>query len=272
MISIVVIVASLPMIGATAATGDDGYLITTSAGEIGAFGLDNPASSPGGSDVVSIVAADGGQAIWLLEARGTVRYSGLGTVAAPISTADWEPGERAVSLVADPDGTGHWIITTAGRVHSFGAVATVAGVTHLNLAAPIVDASATPDGAGLYLLGADGGIFTRGTARFFGSIPQVLPGVTLDKPVVGIVATAAGYWLIAADGGIFAFGDAQFRGSLPEVLKGQPADAPVVGAVSFGNGYLMVGADGGVFNFSNRAFAGSWGGTNVGDVVDITPA
>ena len=59
---------------------------------------------------------------------------------------------------------------------------------------------------------------------------------------------------------------------MPEVLKGQPADAPVVGAVSFGNGYLMVGADGGVFNFSNREFAGSWGGTNVGDVVDITPA
>ena len=62
-----------------------------------------------------------------------------------------------------------------------------------------------------WLVASDGGIFTFGTAGFFGSTG----GHALDQPVVGMAPTPTGqgYWLVAADGGIFTFGDAGFFGS-----------------------------------------------------------
>ena len=61
-------------------------------------------------------------------------------------------------------------------------------------------------------MASDGGVFTFGDAKFFGSTG----GTVLNKPVVGIAATsdAGGYWLVAADGGVFTFGDAPFDGSM----------------------------------------------------------
>ena len=66
---------------------------------------------------------------------------------------------------------------------------------------------------GYWLVGSDGGIFTFGSAHFYGSTGSL----TLQRPVVGITPTAdeGGYWLVASDGGIFAFGDAGFHGSIP---------------------------------------------------------
>ncbi|MCB0992952.1 MAG: hypothetical protein KDB16_18385, partial [Acidimicrobiales bacterium] len=112
-----------------------------------------------------------------------------------------------------------------------------------------------------------------GGARFAGSVPQVLPGVTLDQPIVGIVPDpdGDGYWLVAADGGVFGF-SAPFRGSLPGVLApGAQLVSPVNGMVPFGNGYLLVAGDGGVFNFSGQPFDGSIGGSVLeSPVVSIT--
>jgi hypothetical protein len=61
------------------------------------------------------------------------------------------------------------------------------------------------------LVASDGGIFTFGDARFFGSTGAV----RLNRPVVGMASTSTGqgYWLVASDGGIFTFGDAKFFGS-----------------------------------------------------------
>ena len=69
----------------------------------------------------------------------------------------------------------------------------------------------TPDGKGYWLVASDGGIFTYGDARFFGSTG----GIHLNQPIVGMAATpdGKGYWLVASDGGIFAYGDARFYGS-----------------------------------------------------------
>ena len=84
-------------------------------------------------------------------------------------------------------------------------------------------------------------------------------GKPLDKPVVGMAATAddGGYWLVAADGGVFSFGDAPFYGS----LGGKPLNAPVVGMAddpsggpgssASDRGYWAVAADGGVFSFGS---------------------
>ena len=64
---------------------------------------------------------------------------------------------------------------------------------------------------GYWLVGSDGGIFTFGSALFYGSTGSL----KLQRPVVGIVPTAdrGGYWLDASDGGVFSYGDTQFHGS-----------------------------------------------------------
>ena len=47
---------------------------------------------------------------------------------------------------------------------------------------PIVGMAATPDGKGYWLVASDGGIFTFGDARFYGSTG----GKHLNQPVVGM--------------------------------------------------------------------------------------
>jgi hypothetical protein len=75
----------------------------------------------------------------------------------------------------------------------------------------VVGMASSPDGAGYWLVAADGGIFTFGDSMYEGSTGSMV----LNQPIVGMApsATSAGYWLVAADGGVFAFGDATFLGS-----------------------------------------------------------
>ena len=92
-------------------------------------------------------------------------------------------------------------------------------------------------GTGYWLVTAVGGVYTYGTAKFYGSAA----GMHLDSPIVGIVATsdARGYWLVAKDGGVFNFGDAVFAGS----LGGSPLNTTVVGMAS-GNPGAVAGPQG----------------------------
>ena len=139
--------------------------------------------------------------------------------------------------------------------------------------------SSTPHG--YWLVGGDGGIFTFGSAQFYGSTGNL----RLQRPVVGITPTVdrSGYWLVASDGGIFAFGDAGFYGSIPGLgyapagTVGAPhrLNAPVVGMVptTDGGGYFMVASDGGVFTFGDARFAGSCPGIGgcAGPAVAVMP-
>jgi hypothetical protein len=123
----------------------------------------------------------------------------------------------------------------------------------------------TPDGGGYWLLAADGGVFTYGTAEFFGSTG----GMPLVAPVLdlAVTPTGAGYWLVAGDGGVFTFGDATFLGS----MGGLPLDAPVVSmATGPHGGYWLIAADGGVFSFG-EPFYGSLPGTLAGVPSDERP-
>ena len=63
-----------------------------------------------------------------------------------------------------------------------------------------------PTGHGYWLVASDGGIFSFGDARFYGSTGAM----HLNRPIVGMATTPTGhgYWLVASDGGIFTFGDA----------------------------------------------------------------
>ncbi len=120
-----------------------------------------------------------------------------------------------------------------------------------NVPAPIPP---TPP-AGYWEVASDGGIFTFGDAKFFGS----MGGLHLDKPVVGMAPTSdgQGYWLDASDGGIFTFGDAKFFGS----TGGTPLNKPMVGMAPTpdGGGYWLVASDGGIFAYGDAQFYGSTG-------------
>ncbi len=64
--------------------------------------------------------------------------------------------------------------------------------------------AATPDGNGYWLVASDGGVFTFGSASFYGA----LGAMHLDSPIVGMAAMpdGGGYWLVASDSSMFTFG------------------------------------------------------------------
>jgi hypothetical protein len=140
-----------------------------------------------------------------------------------------------------------------GQVVAFGPRAAPGAPPRL--ISPINAASETCTGKGYWLGAGDGGIFSFGDAKFFGS----MGGKKLNQPIVGMTATPTnlGYWLVASDGGIFSFGDAKFFGS----MGGTKLNQPIVGmtATPASRGYRMVASDGGIFSFGDAAFFGSTG-------------
>ena len=74
-------------------------------------------------------------------------------------------------------------------------------------------------------MAADGGVFSYGGARYFGSTG----GSPLAAPIVGMAQTSngSGYELVSADGGVYTYGSAPFLGS----MGGRPLHMPVVALV-----------------------------------------
>lgn len=117
------------------------------------------------------------------------------------------------------------IVVIGDNSPSSGDAATL--TAHLDSATRVAQVAG---GNGYWLVASDGGVFTYGTAQFYGS----MAGKHLNSPITGIVATSddRGYWLVAQDGGVFAFGDAAFSGS----MGGKTLAAPVVGGTSASEG------------------------------------
>jgi hypothetical protein len=123
----------------------------------------------------------------------------------------------------------------------------------------------TTDRGGYWLVGSDGGIFSFGDSRFYGSIPGLgyAPAGTtgpnhLNAPIVGMVPSSdgGGYFMVASDGGVFAFGDAKFAGSCPGIGGCSGAAVAVMPDAS-GNGYWMVTATGHVYAFGDAGYYGA---------------
>jgi hypothetical protein len=116
-------------------------------------------------------------------------------------------------------------------------------------------AAAAAAAPGYWMVAADGGIFSYGTARFLGSTGAL----RLNQPIVGMAPTPSGggYWLVASDGGMFSFGDARFFGSTGDLRLNRP----IVGMAPTpsGGGYWLVASDGGIFSFGDARFFGSTG-------------
>jgi hypothetical protein len=172
------------------------------------------------------------------------------------------------SIAAIPGQEGYWVVGSNGRIFERGTAPQLCGgqlstcsgfPSNPSKGQYIIAAAATPDGQGLWALGADGKLWTAGSARPFGD-------VTKDKAIpTGIVGTPSGngYYIVKADGGVFSFGDAVFYGSTGgERPNGQDATGLALSLNHNGtvNGYWMVFEDGGVFTFGNPPFLGSSGG------------
>jgi hypothetical protein len=129
-------------------------------------------------------------------------------------------------------------------------------VTTLSTATRSHPAGATTTTTPAYwLVATDGGIFSFGGAKFFGSTGNIV----LNKPIVSMTATpnGQGYWMVASDGGIFSYGNAQFYGSTGNIVLNKP----VVGMTPTpdGGGYWLVATDGGIFSYGDAQFYGSTG-------------
>jgi hypothetical protein len=216
----------------------------------------NPGSTTAGTPVTYSAAVSSPNGM----PTGTVVFTDGSTVLC--TTSSLINGTGSCAVAAAPVGTDTIVGTYSGSAF----FAPSSGSTSLVVnAASTPTPTPTPTSHGYWLVGSDGGIFTFGSAPFYGSTGSL----TLVRPVVGMTLTAdrAGYWLVASDGGIFTFGDAGFFGSLPgmgyapaqSAGSGKKLNAPIVGMVpSFdGGGYFLVGSDGGVFAFGDAKFEGS---------------
>ncbi len=133
-------------------------------------------------------------------ARITTSSTGVLTATAPRGTQ----GEVNVT-VTNPDGTSTISVSDTYTYTSTG---------------PPPTPPPSPRATGYDLVASDGGIFSFGAARFYGSTGSI----TLNKPIVGMAATptGGGYWLVASDGGIFSFGAARFYGSTGSITLNKP--------------------------------------------------
>jgi hypothetical protein len=196
----------------------------------------------------------------------TIDETGHPQIIGPLSTIDtpdhlvaaWESSE---DCYGNSDSRNAWVVDASGAVFGENDLSgppanNFGGMGGHRLNQPMVGMSPTSDGAGYWLVAADGGIFTFGDAHFFGSTGSL----RLNKPIVGmsVTGTGLGYWLVASDGGVFTFGDAPFLGSLGNLHLNKPIEAMT--ATPDGRGYWLVASDGGVFCFGDAQFHGSLGG------------
>ncbi|MCA1844449.1 MAG: hypothetical protein LC792_14920, partial [Actinobacteria bacterium] len=154
-----------------AGTGQSGYWMITSRGEVFAFGDARPLGGDQpccGAQRVDIEPTRSGNGYWILDASGAVipkgDAQGLGD-----ATGQLQPGERAAALSATPTGDGYWIFTDRGRVLPFGTAVHFGDMAGTPLKGAILDSVATPTGKGYWMVGSDGGIFSFGDAVFSGS-------------------------------------------------------------------------------------------------------
>ena len=166
-----------------------------------------------------------------------------------------------VGGAADPGG-GYWLVASDGGIFTFGNAQFWGSTGGIALNKPIVGMAPTPDGGGYWLVASDGGIFSFGDAHVLRldrghraqqadrrhgghagrqrllarrlrrrhlrlrrrAVLGSTGGIQLNKPIVGMAATAngGGYWLVASDGGIFTYGDAQFWGSTGGIRLNEP--------------------------------------------------
>jgi len=223
-------------------------------------------------------ATSDGQGYWILDSYpypsstpSTSSLHGFGSVSDVTGLP--EGGSAATS---DASGKGGWVLYgQSGQVVPFGDAQWYGDGSNIDILGTLLTIPpygtlsyfqgivGSADGKGYWLVGEDGGVFSYGDARFYGS----MGGKHLNAPVAGIARTngGGGYWLVAYDGGVFSFGDANFSGS----MAGRPLNDIMISIAANpdGSGYWTAAIDGGVFSFGDAPFLGSMGGRRLNQPV-----
>jgi hypothetical protein len=213
-----------PVMGIAATPDGKGYWLVAADGGVFAFGDAGFYGSMAGrnlnTSVVGMTPTAGGKGYWLEASDGGVFAFGDALFSGSLGGSVLNPPQdRVVGIGAFPDESHYWLITASGWLTVFGFTggSWPTGWADISATAPnahfvaVANWGTIPDFGGVWMVGADGGVFALGGAGFHGS----MGGTPLNAPVVGMVATTDenGYWLVGADGGVFAFGDAPFFGS-----------------------------------------------------------
>lgn len=110
---------------------------------------------------------------------------------------------------------------------------------------------------GYWLAGSDGGVFTFGNLKFFGSEARY----PTNAPISGIASNSdgTGYRLCAEDGGVFCFGSARYKGSLPGQGITLADGVKIIDIAGSGSndGYWLLANDGSVYAFGSATVPGS---------------
>jgi subtilisin family serine protease len=156
-------------------------------------------------------------------------------------------------------GSGYWMVSTDGRVYSFGGAAYL-GSARRALAAgtTAVDLEPTPSNGGYWIVDSAGNVYSYGNAAYLGGLAPGTLGTGEQVTSFSAAPGGAGYWLFTTTGRVFPFGNAGNFGD----LRALRLNRPVLDSIPTpnGQGYYMVAADGGIFAFGNARFAGSMGG------------
>ena len=221
----------------------------------------NAASSPTPTPTPTPTPGPTSHGYWLVGSDGGIFTFG----AAPFygSTGSMTLVRPVVGMTLTADRAGYWLVASDGGIFTFGdagffgslpgmgyAPAQSAGAGK-KLNAPIVGMVPSFDGGGYFLVGADGGVFAFGDAKFEGSCPGI-GGCSGTAVTVMPDASGNGYWLVTATGHVYAFGDATTFG------QPGPQSAPVTSAARTqdGMGYWILFANGTVDAFGDAANLG----------------
>jgi hypothetical protein len=187
-----------------------GYWLAATDGTIYTFGDARSYGSPVTAHkalpapITGIASTPLGKGYWLVCANGKVFGFGDADVSgepntylAPYDAIGQRPGGGYVVTAADDGGV---YVYPGGLLSAYGPGAAQS--------ATFVGTAVTPSGNGTWQVGTDGGVFTSGDAKYFGSVPG--ENVVLKAPITAMAATpdGLGYWLVGANGTLFPFGDA----------------------------------------------------------------
>ena len=92
------------------------------------------------------------------------------------------PSKTGVGYAQTPNDLGYYILTSDGRIYTFGNAQFYGSVYNIPNA-PVktsVAIATTPDGGGYYVLTADGGVYTFGDANFLGSIAGIATPIAIQ--------------------------------------------------------------------------------------------
>ena len=115
-------------------------------------------------------------------------------LAVPALLASDSSSEVPVGFASSPTADGYWVVVAERQASRPRAQTTTYGdATRCRCNRPVVGIASTKSGKGYWLVASDGGIFSFGDARFFGSTG----GIRLNQPITGIASTRLRQRLLA---------------------------------------------------------------------------